>query len=147
MPIHYEHSVDVAREPQRAFAVLDDVSQTPKWLARCTGIEKLTPGPNAVGTKLRYSFKEGGRSGVMDGEIVARTPNERLTMKYADKMMDVTVDFRMAKSGSGTRLTHAIEITPKTFMAKLFSPLIKRQLPKQTVTAMETLRGLPESEN
>jgi hypothetical protein len=31
-----------------------------------------------------------------------------------------------------------------TLMSKLFSPMIRSQLPKQTVTAMETLRGLLE---
>ena len=52
--------------------LLADVSQTPRWLARCTGIEVLTPGPLAVGSKLRYSYKEGSRRGVMD-ECEART--------------------------------------------------------------------------
>jgi carbon monoxide dehydrogenase subunit G len=145
MAIHYEHSVDVSRTPEDAFSLLDDVSQTPKWLERCTGIEKLTPGANAVGTKLRYSYKDGGRAGTMDGEITAREPNERLTMHYSDKMMDVTVDFRVAKGDKGARLTHAIDITPKTLVAKLFSPLIRRSLPKQTERAMETLRGLLET--
>ncbi|MGZ3421550.1 MAG: SRPBCC family protein [Polyangiales bacterium] len=142
MAIRFEHTIQVPVSTEKVFAVLDDVAQTPKWLARCTGIEKTTRGENAVGTKLRYSYKDGGRSGVMDGEITTRKPGERLTFHYLDGMMDVTVDFRMEKSGAATSLTHAIEITPKTFMAKLFSPLIRRALPKQTITAMETLRGL-----
>src|SRR5262249_35555048 len=121
-------------------------SQTPRWLARCTGIEKRTPGPNAVGMKLRYSYNDGGHAGVMDGEIATHTPNERLTYHYADKMMDVIVDFRMAPAGAGTKLTHAIDITPKTIMAKLVSPLIKMQLPKQTIAAMEKLRELLEAD-
>jgi hypothetical protein len=66
-------------------------------------------------------------------------------MKYDDKMMDVVVDFRMAPAAGGTQLTHAIAITPKTLVAKLFSPFIKRRLPKQTTTAMEKLKVLLES--
>jgi len=125
--------------------VLDDLSQTPKWLARCTGIQQLTPGLLAVGSKLRYAYRDGGRSGVMDGEVVARSPGERLGYKYWDKMMEVSVNFRMERSpqaGAATRLVHSIEIAPKTFLAKLFSPLIRRQLPGQTITAMESLRSL-----
>jgi carbon monoxide dehydrogenase subunit G len=61
---------------------------------------------------------------------------------YRDKMMRVGVHFAMEPSGAGTRLTHSIEITPQTFLAKLFSPLIRKQLPKQTITAMESLRTL-----
>ena len=150
MAIHFEHSIDVARSSENTFALLDDFGQTPKWLARCTELAPVAPGPHAVGTKLRYHYevgyhhKEGGRTGVMDGEITARIPNERLTMKYEDDRMRVTVDFRIAKSDGVTRLTHAIDVTPKTFVAKLMSPLIRGQLPKQTVTAMETLKWLLE---
>jgi hypothetical protein len=142
MAIHFQHSVDVASDPQQAFAVLDDLTATPKWLERCTGIEKLKPGPNAVGDKLKYSYKEGGRSGVMDGEITARTPSEHLSFRYWDKMMDVMVDFRVSPAASGARLVHTIEITPRTFFAKLLSPMIRKQLPKQTTTAMEKLKSL-----
>ena len=145
MSIHFEHSIDVEQSPERVFALLDDFSQTPKWLARCTGIQILTPGPLAVGSKLRYGYREGGRSGEMDGELVARDPGERLGYKYWDKMMEVSVNFHMGSSpqpGAATRLVHTIEIAPKTFLAKLFSPMIRRQLPKQTITAMESLRAL-----
>jgi hypothetical protein len=145
MAIHFQHTLDVASDPSQAFAVLDDLRATPKWLERCTGIEKLKPGPNAVGQKLKYSYKEGGRTGVMDGEITARTPNEHLSFHYWDKMMDVTVDFRVSPAAVGARLVHTIEITPKTFFAKMLSPMIRKQLPKQTRTAMERLRELLES--
>jgi len=144
MSIRFEHAIDVARAPEHIFAVLDDLSQTPKWLSRCTGIEKLSPGPNAVGTKVRYAYREGGRTGTMDGEIRARTSGERLTMGYADKMMEVVVDFHMTKTDGGARLTPTIDIRPKSLMAKLFAPLVRRQLPQQTITAMESLRGLVE---
>ena len=144
MSIRFEHAIEVARGPEQIFAILDDLSQTPRWVSRCTGIEKLSPGPNAVGTKVRYAYREGGRTGTMDGEIRARTPNERLTVGYADKMMEVVVDFQMTKKDGGARLVHTIDIKPKSLMAKLFAPLVRRQLRQQTIAAMETLRGLVE---
>ena len=142
MPIHFAHTIEIPQPPTRVFAVLDDFAQTPKWLTRCTGIEALTPGPKGAGTKLRYGYKEGGRTGTMDGEIAARAENERLTMHYGDKMMEVSVDFQMVPSGEGTKLTHTIDITPRSLMSKVFAPMIRTQLPKQTVTAMESLREL-----
>jgi len=144
MGIHFEHGLDVRVAPEVTFAMLDDLGQTSKWLARCTQIDKLSQGPNQVGTKLRYHYRDGGRSGEMDGEITARAPNERLAFRYADRMMEVTVDFRVVPAVSGTRLVHAIDIEPKGFFPKLFSPLIRRQLPKQTISAMERLRELLE---
>lgn len=142
MSIRFAHSIDLPQTPAQVFAVLDDLAQTPRWLERCTGIEKLTPGDNAVGTRLRYGYREGGRSGTMDGEITARTPGDHLCFRYADRMMEVIVDFRVVPTGPGARLTHTIDITPLTFAAKLFAPLIRRQLPKQTVAAMDGLRAL-----
>lgn len=142
MPIEFEHTIELPQSPDQVFAVLDDLSQTSKWLASCTGIEVLTPGPMAVGTKLRYSYKDGGRSGQMDGQIVERAPGQKLGYQYQDKMMHVGVHFTMAPAGAGTRLTHSIDITPKTFFAKLVSPFIRKQLPKQTIAAMDSLRTL-----
>jgi len=145
MSIHFEHALDVACEPERAFALLDDFEQTPRWLERCTGIETLTSGPNVVGTKVRYSYRDVRRSGTMDGEVTVRVPNERLTLRYADGILEVVLDFRVERGVRGTRLVHAIEMKPRSLMMKLFAPLIRGQLPKQAVQAMESLRRLLEA--
>jgi hypothetical protein len=142
VPICCEHSVNVKASPEGAFALLDDLSQTPKWLGPCTAIEKLSPGPNEVGDKLRYSYKQGGRAGTMDGEILTRTPNRKLIVRYFDMMMEVLIDFDVCPTSSGSRLTHVITITPRSFMAKLMSPFIRLALPKQTRQAMEKLKGM-----
>lgn len=142
MSIHFSHTIDIGQAPKTVFAVLDDLTLTPRWLERCTGIEKLTPGPNDVGTKLRYAYRDGVRSGTMEGEIVARIVDERLTFHYADQSMDVSVDFHVTSAATGSRLTHTIDITPKTLLAKLFAPLVRRELPGQTVAALERLRSL-----
>lgn len=144
MTIHYEHTIGVSTTAQRAFAVLDDFSQTPTWLDRCTHIETLTVGSHAVGTKLRYGYREGKRTGTMDGVVTARTVNERLAMRYTDSMMDVAVAFRIDVEGEGVRLTQTIEITPKSFVVKLAAPIIRRQLPGQTAVAMQRLKALLE---
>ncbi|HSZ81017.1 MAG TPA: SRPBCC family protein [Polyangia bacterium] len=142
MSIHFAHTIELPQPPARVFAVLDDFAQTPRWLSRCTGIETLTPGPKAAGTKLRYGYKDAGRTGTMDGTLTARVEGERITMHYGDKTLDVTVDFELAPNAGGTKLTHTIDLTPKALMTKLFAPMIAKQVPKQTVTAMESLRAL-----
>ncbi len=143
MAIVFEHGIDLPQPPSAVFALLDDFSQLPKWLKPCEGLAKLGTGPNAAGDKLRYAYAQGGRHGVMDGVIVAREPERRLTCKYYDRLFTVVVDFRVADGeGGGTRLVHHIEITPNSFMAKLMSPLIRGQLPRQTIDSMQALRQL-----
>ncbi len=141
MPIRYEYSVDVACSPAQAFALIDDLPKTPQWLAICISLEKLSPGPNKVGDKLKYVHQQGGRSAVMDGVITERVPNEKLTCQYDDKMFQIVIDFNISATSPGARLTHVIAITPKTFFCKLMSPLIRLGVPKQTKDAMHALQA------
>lgn len=142
----FTHALDVQAPPSEVFAILDDVSRTPQWLKRCTGIDKLDDGPNTEGTRLRYHYKDGNRTGTMDGTITAHQPDRHIAMDYTDKMMDVTVDFVTGPGAdeATTRLTHSIDIRTKG-IGKVFAPLIRRSLPKQTTDAMERLKALAES--
>jgi len=81
----------------------------------------------------------------MAGEIIARTPGERLHCKYFDSAFEVSVDLRVAPAPDGAVTTHIIEITPKGFLAKLVSPLIRLGLGKQTREAAANLKKLLES--
>ena len=147
MSIHFEYAIDVDQTPEQAFALFDDLSRTPEWLAPCTALEKLTPGENAVGDKLKYHYREGGRTGTMDGEITIRVPNERITCRYWDKMFEIVVDSRVSKTPNGAKLTNSIDMTPKTFLFKLMSPLMRKPLAKQTINAMESLRAILAAQN
>ncbi len=144
MPISYQHLEIVATTPDRAFAAINDLALTAKWLPPCVSLSKVGEGPNAPGDKLRYVFKQGGKQSEMSGEILARVPGERLHCKYFDDSFDVSVDLRVASAPGGTLTTHIIEITPKTIMGKLMSPLIRLGLGKQTRDAATNLRKLLE---
>jgi hypothetical protein len=145
MAVRYEHLETIRVTPEQAFAAIDNLPLTAKWLPPCVSLEKIGSGPNAPGDKLRYVYKQGGRTGEMSGEILARIPNERLHCKYSDSMFDISVDQRVAPAPDGALTTHSIEITPKTFMGKLMSPLIRLGLGKQTRTAAANLKKLLES--
>jgi hypothetical protein len=145
MPIRYEHAETVRTSPDRAFAAIDDLPLTTKWLPPCVSLEKIGSGPNAPGDKLRYVYKQGSHTAEMAGEIVERTPGERLHCKYFDHMFDVSVDLRVAAASEGALTTHIIEVTPKTFLAKLMSPMIRLGVGKQTREAAANLKKLLES--
>jgi hypothetical protein len=71
----FSHTLSVSAPPAAVFSIVDDFTKTPLWLSRCTGIDKLSDGPNDVGTELRYHYDDGRRSGTMDGQIIAREPD------------------------------------------------------------------------
>jgi uncharacterized protein YndB with AHSA1/START domain len=145
MPIRYEHTETVAATPERTFAVIDDLALTSQWLPPCVSLSKVGDGPNQPGDRLRYLFKQGGRQNEMAGEILARTPGERLHCRYVDGSFEVSVDLRVGADPAGTLTTHIIEITPKTFVGRLMSPLIRLGLGKQTRDAARNLKKLLES--
>jgi hypothetical protein len=140
----FAHTLSVSAPPAALFTIVDDVSRTPEWLSRCTGIDKVDAGTNDVGTRLRYHYADGRRTGVMDGQIVAREADRHFAMKFSDRMMDVTVDFVAASDGVGTSLTHTIDIATRG-VGLVFAPLIRRQLPGQTMDAMTRLKALAEA--
>jgi uncharacterized protein YndB with AHSA1/START domain len=143
---HYSHTETVNASPAAVFAILDDVTRAPEWLKRCTRLDNLSGGPTAVGTRLKYHYKDGSRTGVMDGSVVAREQDRKLTNRFTDKMMDVTVDFDVAPGAmpDQTTLTHTVTIDTKG-LGKVFTPMIRRQLPAQTTGAMAELKRLAES--
>lgn len=147
MTIEFEHAIEIACPPERVFAMLDDVSLAPRWISSCTAMEKSTPGPNEVGSLLRFTYQETTHSGVMEGETTARVPNERLAFRYADNLMQVAADFRLSPTPTGTRLIHKIELTPQTFFVRMLSSLIGSRLRPQTIAGLERLRAILEAEN
>ena len=65
-------------------------------------------------------------------------------MQFTDRMMRVTVDFVSASDGVGTTLTHTIDIGT-VGLGKLFTPVIRRKLPAQTIDAMTRLKAMAEA--
>ncbi len=60
-------------------------------------------------------------------------------------MFEVSVDLRVAARSDGTLTTHIVEITPKTWTAKLMSPLVRLGIGKQTREAATNLKKMLES--
>ncbi len=145
MPVVHEESLDTTVSPAQAFALCDDLPRTKEWLPPCVSLTKDGAGPNAVGDRLDYRYRQGGGEGRMDGTIVARVPGERLCCRYEDAAFDVEVDLRVAPAGAGARLTHRIAITPKRLVGRLLAPLILLGLRRQTRAALDNLRRLLEA--
>lgn len=146
MGIRHEHQEVIAAPPARVFALIDDLPQTARWLPPCVSLEKVGDGPNAPGDRLRYVFRQGSRQQEMTGEIVTRFPGERLHCRYRDQSFVVDVDLRVAPAREGTLTTHRIEITPQTLMGRVFAPLIRLGLRKQTRDAATNLKRLLEGQ-
>src|SRR5262245_42137242 len=142
--IRYEVALDIDRPVAEVFGFLEDVSRTPRWLARCVELTQTSPGPRAVGATLRYVYREGGRTGEMAGKVTAYERNAKLGFAYSDAMFDVSIGFEVRPAGAGTRVEHRIAIAPKTLIARLLSPMIRRQVRKNTDRDTAKLKAVVE---
>lgn len=142
MTLICEHRIDLPQSPAEVFALIDDFGRLPEWHTHCEGLGKNGHGPNAVGDKLRYAHCEGGKHRLMDGVILAHDAPHRLTCRYFDKMLQIVVDYRLDATEHGTRLTHRLEITPQTLMARLTAPMIRAKADEQVRHALDALRSL-----
>jgi len=140
--ISIEEEFEVAKSPSEAFALLDDLAKTPEWNTRCVEIAQSSPGPRAVGSKLRYKYRDPGRVGEMEGTVTAYEKDRALTMSFVDKMLDIVVGFSLAPTSAGTRIRHSIAITPKSFLAKLMTPVIRGATRRQTTESVARIKRL-----
>lgn len=129
------------RDPALVFKVIDDFSSTHQWLNRCIRLQRSGEGENRVGDPLRFFYQGIARDGVMAGVIVSRRPLENLSCEYVASRFKVLVDFSMRPHGNGTYLTHTIDITPRSPLARLAAPLIRRAVNRQVRDAMSGLRA------
>src|SRR5215211_2067160 len=102
---------DVQKPPSEVFALLDDFGSTPRWNSRCVEVKQITPGPHRQGDRLIYVYRDPGRQGQMDGVISIYEPSRVLQMQYQDRMMEVSVGFKLEPNGTGTHVRHQIQIT------------------------------------
>jgi uncharacterized protein YndB with AHSA1/START domain len=138
--IESQSSIEIAKPAEAVFAFVDDTSHAPRWLQECVEVKQTSPGPKGVGSRLHYVHRQGGKRAEMDGSVTAYERDRRLGMSFGDPMLDVAIDFQFAPTAGGTRVTHSCVITPKTFLAKLMTPMIRGANHKQVAGNLARLK-------
>ena len=137
---HGQHAF-LPRDPAQVFRVIDDFSSTHQWLNRCIRLQRQGEGENRVGDPLKFFYRGVARDGVMAGVIVSRRPLENLSCEYIASRFKVLVDFSMRPHGSGTYLTHTVDVTARSPLARLATPLIRHAVSRHVGDAMTELRA------
>jgi hypothetical protein len=106
--------------PDRMWAVASDFTNAAGRIKAITKVEILTTSPVGAGTRFR---EWRGRHGV-DMEISAWSPPRSYSLRGYAVGTEFTSAIRCVPDGSGTRLEMEIHVRPRTFGAKLLSPLI-----------------------
>ena len=106
--------------PDRTWAVASDFANAAGRIKAITKVEVVTPGPVGSGTRFR---EWRGRQAV-DMEVAAWSPPHSYSLRGYAAGTEFTSEIRCVPDGSGTRLEMEVHVHPKTFGAKLLSPLM-----------------------
>lgn len=90
-----------------------------------TGVGILTEGPQREGTRFRETRKMFGRESTEELQMTRWITNELFTV-FADSCgADFQSTFRVCQPGRGTLVELELSTRPRTFRARLMSPLQK----------------------
>lgn len=106
--------------PAAVWAMASDFANAPSRIQAITKVEIVTPGPIRAGTH----FKEWRGRHMVDMEIATWSPPRSYTLRGYAMGTEFRSEIRCVPDGTGTRLEMEIQVLPKTFAAKLFSPLM-----------------------
>lgn len=124
--------------PDRVWAVASDFPNAVDHIKGITKIEILTSGPIGSGTR----FREWRGRQMADMEIVAWSPPRSYTLRGYAMGTEFTSEIRCVPDGSGTRLEMEIQVRPRTFGAKILSPLISLMSKMMVKTCTKDLRDI-----
>lgn len=120
--------------PDAAFSTAIDISNWPRFISGVKGVELLTPGPVAAGTRFRETRSMFGRQATEDMTLAQIEPPHRFLLTAFNHGTAYRAEHLFASKATGTRTTLVFEGRPAT-LARLFAPLgwlflgtLKRQL-------------------
>ncbi len=116
-------SVDVAATPEQAWAVYSDLAHAADRIKGIERIEIITDGPIGVGTKWRETRIMMKKETTEEMEITEWVPNSHYAVHSDSCGSDFTCVMRVTPADAGCTVTMDMEFKPRTFMAKLMTPL------------------------
>ena len=136
-----ENSVDIAVRPQVAFDYFSDMRNETEWNRNARSVRLLTEDPVGVGSKYLASWA-GGPETVVECTRFERPAEWECVGRAA--MMTIRFAGRVGSSGSGSRLSVRMELTPRG-PAWLLQPLLRRRMQSRELDNMRSIKNAIES--
>ncbi len=128
---HAEGSEFIARSPDEVFRFLADGANNPRWRPGVLDIQRLTDAPDGVGTVYSQGQQgPGGRRIAADYRITEYQPALLLAFEVIAGPARPTGRYELAAVDGGTRIIFSLDWQP-TGLARLLSPAVARQMPKE----------------
>jgi len=143
MTLTGSHTVLIRRPPAAVFAVVSDLEHATHWVPGLVALEKLTPGPVAVGTQYRQRIHLAGRD--VEGVLVISALEPERVFAHTSRAGPAKLfgHFELTPEDGGTRVAHHHEIR-LSGLARAMAPLVASKAEHNTAQALENLRQLLE---
>lgn len=142
MTVEVEIETRIGRPPADVFEALTAVERYPEWLiaSGIVRVERLDPGPLALGSKLRIHQTVAGRSTVLDGSVTAFTPGSALGLRGKDKDgVTIEIDAALAPDDGATRLRWSLRLKlPLRY--RMFESMVAPQAKRAAALDLEALK-------
>lgn len=138
--IRAQSDLHVAASPEDVFDRLADMRNELEWNPATVEMAKATEGDIGRGTRFEGKMK---RVGPMHMEITEYERPRRLTMRGGGRPAYVDFGATFEPADGGTRVRTTLAMEPKG-IAKLFSPLMARQVPRQEEETMQGFKRWTE---
>jgi uncharacterized protein YndB with AHSA1/START domain len=141
-----EQTFTVARPPEAVFDYLTDAGNLAEWQTSKVSVEQLTPGPPALGTRVRETTKPPGAPAFE--QIVEFTefdrPN-RLHVHIVEGPQPIDGTWAFAPEGEGATRVHCVVEGDLRGPTRLLAPIVSRVIARQFRGYHEHLRRNLES--
>jgi uncharacterized membrane protein len=137
-------SVSIRRPLDDVFAVLSDVTKTPRWSSAAVEEYATTPGPVGVGSRRHAVGRGYGMRTENDAEITEFEPGRRIALRSLSGPMSFLVEMDFAPVDGGTRVDWTWSFFPRGPL-RVAGPLIAGIFRRQFAKDLRRLKAMMES--
>lgn len=142
----YVESIVIRRTPADVYAYMDDVSREKEWQPNLVSAQQDPVGPTRVGTTKRYVSEFLGRRVENTYRILEMDPAHRVVQEtLPGSSASIRSEVRWEPVPEGTRVTLAVDATPKGLMRLLPSALVESTTKKELSASLARLKRILEA--
>jgi uncharacterized membrane protein len=119
----YEIRDTIDAPADKVFAIFADLPNAANNIESILGIEFLSEQRSGLGTRWRETRKMFGKEATEEMWISGWRPGSGYTVSCVSCGCDYETDLSFTPNASGTEVVIRLSIKPRTFMARLLSPL------------------------
>jgi carbon monoxide dehydrogenase subunit G len=142
--VRVTESIRIERPPADVWAVVSDLGTHSEWRPAIVELAQVTPGPLAVGSRLREVLSWRGRELVLDDVVTALEPPRRLAISGGWSAADFDLELLLEPDGDGTLVTMDWPLRPKSLLMRVAAPFLGGTMRKATREELELLKALVE---